>query len=156
MAWLSRRPTRAGRMAGVMCPGGAQCQLGEVTLSSTSGTPVWLTIPLEATVRLHMPAKTWVLLSSHQVVHLSQLLPCPPSSVMGPLHMMPAPPGHHPLQRMLWPRSQQRGLWADLTSPLPPFLRCPTSASLRGAAHFLCWGASLPGGITKRSGHVGS
>lgn len=43
---------------------------------------------------------------------------------------MLVPTGYHPLQKMPWPRCQQRGLRAGLTAPLPALLCLPASAGL--------------------------
>lgn len=51
----------------------------KVTLSST-GTPVWLTVPWEATACLPMPAKTWAYCPLTPLVSCHGLFPALPNS----------------------------------------------------------------------------
>lgn len=53
-------------------------------MSSPSGTPVWLTVPREATACLHVPAKAWVLCPLTQVSDG----PCASQLCRGPPHWM--------------------------------------------------------------------
>lgn len=112
---------------------------GEVTLSSPSGTPVWLTVSREATACLHVPAKTWVLRPLTQVSNG----PCASQLCRGPPHWMLFPPDAVPSSGCSGPGAGQ----GDCGQVSCSLLHLHTTASLGGIAHFLCHGA--------RWGHAG-
>lgn len=93
MVGLSRRPTRGGRLVGGYGPIRSPVPAGGGTLSSPSGTPVWFTVPHEATACLHVPAKTWVLCPLTQVSDgpcASQLCRAPPHWMLFPPDAIPS------------------------------------------------------------------
>lgn len=140
MVWLRRRPTWAGRLAGVSLGWlGAQCQQGEVTLSNTSGTPVWLAVPWEATACLHVPAKIWVLRLLTQVSIFPCALLC-----NGPPHWMLHTPQTPSPPKDALARGPAKGVVGRPHFPIATPLHLHTSASRGGTAHCLChrarWG----------------